>query len=70
MKVFNFYNDNSSMPGIDIVIDSIDYDLLKKNKREFTVEDIILPLPSISDLVQMKKKRGGKSIMKTLNILK
>jgi len=70
MKAFNFYNDNSNIPELDIVIAEVDYELLKKNQKHFFVDDVLLPLPSIDDLIAMKNNAGRKVDYEDVEFLK
>ena len=70
MKAFNFYNDNSNIPELDIVIAEADYELLKKNQKHFFVDDVLLPLPSIDDLIAMKNNAGRKVDYEDVEFLK
>ena len=56
MKAFNFYNDSSALPEVDIVIDTTDFNVLNISKKIFFVDNISLPVPAIKDLIDMKKK--------------
>ncbi len=69
MKAMNFYNDNNKMPEVDIVIEGVDFDKLKKKKKTIKVKDVLLSVVSITDLIEMKKKAGRKIDLEDIEYL-
>jgi len=70
MKAFNFYNENSSLPEIDIVIFGVDYKELKDNAKEFEIDDVKLSVASIKDLIKMKNNAARKVDLEDIEYLK
>ena len=59
MKAFTFINPDWAISEIDIIIESpIVYDKAIINSVKLTVADVIIPVISINDLIEMKKNSG------------
>jgi predicted nucleotidyltransferase len=58
MQALNFYNHERSVSEIDLLVNVKDYRELNENKTVYEVEDVVLPVASIEDLIDMKKKAG------------
>ncbi len=59
MKAFTLINPDWAISEIDVIIDSpIDYKKVSENSVKLKVNDVLLPVISIDDLIEMKKETG------------
>ena len=61
MQAFSFYSDSQPLREIDVVIDSpIEYEELKGRAIVFDLKGVKVPVISIGDLIEIKRKVGRK----------
>ena len=61
MKAFSFYNDKEAIGEIDLIIDSpIPYERLKAESTSITIAGEKVPVVSIQDLIELKRRAARK----------
>ncbi len=71
MRVFSFFHPEKPTEMIDVFIDSpIDFEEAYKNKRIFSSRDINIPVPSIEDMIKLKKISGRPQDIEDIEALK
>ena len=71
MKALNFFSDTLPIGEIDIVIDSpIPYVALKKRAVKIQIQELIIPVVSIHDLIELKIQAGRKQDLSDVEYLK
>ena len=70
MQAFNFCNDKQPLSEIDVVIDSpIEYQELKRRAIVFDLKGVKVPVISIGDLIEIKRKAGRKQDLSDIESL-
>jgi len=71
MKAFNLFSEYLPIGEIDIVIYSpIPYKILKERAVKIQIQDIIIPVISIHDLIEIKLQTGRKQDLSDVEYLK
>lgn len=71
MKAFNFFSESLPVGEIDIVIDSpISYERLKERAVKIQLQEIMVPVVSIHDLIELKLHSGRKQDLSDVEYLK
>jgi predicted nucleotidyltransferase len=71
MKAFNLFSEHLPIGEIDIVIYSpIPYKILKERAVKIQIQDIVIPVISIHDLIEIKLQTGRKQDLSDVEYLK
>ena len=71
MKALNFFSDTLPIGEIDIVIDSpVPYVALKQRAVKIQIQELIIPVVSIHDLIELKIQAGRKQDLSDVEYLK
>jgi predicted nucleotidyltransferase len=59
MKAFSFYHEKEAIGEIDVLIDlPVPYEKLRQRAKVFDVEGISVPVISVQDLIDLKRRAG------------
>jgi len=71
MKAFSFYHEKEAIGEIDILIDlPIPYEVFRERAKVFDLEGTSVPVVSVQDLIDLKRRAGRKQDVSDMEHLK